>query len=287
MAVVYALISALAFGTGDVLTRLGVRSGTPLVGALTSGIVMLFVFAIPVFFANSITQPLWPGAGWFFAVGILLTGPGRILYYNSVRRIGVARATVLINVSPLVGMLSAVIFLGERPSLWIIIGAFLIVGGLTGMVKDPGGIHISPRNLFWGILPTLFFALTPLFMRIGMQSLPDPILGSFISAMGGIVFLLAFQPTIPRDDRWKTNRKAMKIFVIAGLVHAIAFATYYGALEQGEVSVVAPLVYLSPLLSVLIARMFLQNLEQVTWRLIAGGVSVFLGVVIISLFRAS
>ena len=63
--------------------------------------------------------------------------------------------------------------------------------------------------------------------------------------------------------------------------------TYYEALGRAEVSLVTPLVFTSPLLSVLIARLFLQNLERVTWRLIAGrGVAIFFGAVIVSLFHA-
>ena len=62
--------------------------------------------------------------------------------------------------------------------------------------------------------------------------------------------------------------------------------TYYEALGRAEVSLVTPLVFTSPLLSVLIARVFFQNLERVTWRLSAGGVAIFFGAVIISLFRA-
>lgn len=194
MAVLFALISALAFGIGDVITRIGVRSGTPFTGAVISGMVMIIVFTTPVFLAEPSDRPLWLGVGWFFAMGLLLTGPGRILYYSSVRRIGVARATVLINISPLVGMLFAVVFLG---------GAALSLAGARRLSHcrwfdgaghgSRGHTHFTP-SAFLGNPATFFFSLTPLFIRVGMQSLPDPILGSFISGVGGIIFLLVSHP---------------------------------------------------------------------------------------------
>ena len=57
------------------------------------------------------------------------------------------------------------------------------------------------------------------------------------------------------------------------------------ALGAGRVSFIAPLTFTSALFSILIARLFAQELERVTWRLAAGALVVFIGVYLVSLSK--
>lgn len=285
MAIVWALVCGFIFGFADLLTRLGVRSGTPFTGATVTTLTIFVFFSIAVLARGLGAGPLWPAVGWFLLMGIASMGPGRILYYFSVRRIGVSRASVLLITAPLVGILFAVAFLGERPSWLVVAGAFCVVGGIMGVVTDRAGIRIALPDALLGLLPMVFLSLTPIFIRLGMQSLPDPFLGTMVSSLGALAFLWMTKPAIPPSDRWAADRPALRCFLLAGLLYGLAFFTFYKALGIETVSFVTPLVYTSPLFSILFSRLLFQQLEQVTWRLIAGAAVVFLGVALVSLSR--
>ncbi|MFQ5913081.1 MAG: DMT family transporter [Nitrospinota bacterium] len=285
MTLLWAVLCGFLFGLGDIITRLGVRTATPYTGAFTNSIAMsvslgIFVLARGVGSAN-----LWPAVGWFALAGAAGLAPGRLLYYMSVQRIGVSRASVLNSLTPFIGILMAVGFLGERPTWLILLGTVFIVGGIIGLVTDRQASRIPLTIALYGITPTFFFSLIPIFMRLGMQSLPDPILGTSVSFLAAILALLAGQFLLPRKSRWAADRRAIWIFLLAGICLGSAFITFYKALTIGTVSFVMPLVYTSPLFAILISRLLLQKLEQVTWRLAAGAVAVFLGVLLVSMSR--
>ena len=184
------------------MTRLGLRNGTPFTGAIINSGASLIFFAVIVSAQGVQAGPLWPAMGGFLLTGAAAIGPGRLLFYYSIRRIGVSRASVLVIVTPLISMLTAVALLGERPSWRVVLGAVIIVGGLLSVVTDRGGIRIDRRAVLLGLLPTLFLSLTPFFIRLGMQSLPDPSLGSLLSSVGALILLLTSQKAVPREDRW-------------------------------------------------------------------------------------
>ncbi len=283
MVIFWGLLSGFTYGCGDVFTRLGVRSGTPFTGAVVTSASMAIFFLIAVFVRGVSPGPLWPAVGWFFLTGIAATGPGRMIYYFSFRRIGVSRASVLVIITPLVSMLIGVTFLGETPSWLLVVGAFFIVGGVMSVLTDRSTIRISLPAALLGLLPAFFFALTPVFIRLGMLALPDPILGGFITSVGALAFILAVQKPVPSADRWGLDRRAFWCFLFGGVFYMVSFFAFYQALGLETVSFVTPLVYTSPLFSLLIARLFIQKLEQVTWRLAVGAVVVFLGVILVSI----
>ena len=285
MGLFWGLLCGFAFGCGDLLTRLGVRNGTPFTGAIINSGTTLIFFAVIVSVEGVQAGALWPAMGWFLLTGVVAIGPGRLLFYYSIRRIGVSRASVLVIITPLISMLTAVALLGERPSWRVVLGAVIIVGGLLSVVTDRGGILIDSRAALLGLLPTLFLSLTPFFIRLGMQSLPDPSLGTLLSSVGALTLLLMLQKAVPREDRWGADRRGFLKFLGAGVCYSVAFYAYHAALGSEIVSFVASLAFTSPLFAILIARLLFQRLEQITWRLAVGGAVVFIGVVLISISK--
>lgn len=63
--------------------------------------------------------------------GILGTGVTGLFIVISLHNIGAGSFTVLFSTAPLFGMLLAALFLGERITVWLLIGALLIVGGIA------------------------------------------------------------------------------------------------------------------------------------------------------------
>ena len=87
-----------------------------------------------------VTHAVTPHAAfWFAACGI--TGPclGRLFNYLGVARLGAARATPLINASPLFTTILALVFLREQITLKIALGVLSIVAGIVVLTGQKRG----------------------------------------------------------------------------------------------------------------------------------------------------
>ena len=128
-----ALTAAVLWGTIPVLVRKGLSHSTASVavclGLLASVPLLLLVFS---FHPRPVTQAVAPRAAvWFAAVGIMGPCLGRVFNYLGVARLGAARATPLINSSPLFTTILALVFLREQVTLRIFWGVLSIVAGIA------------------------------------------------------------------------------------------------------------------------------------------------------------
>ncbi len=128
-----ALTSAVLWGTIPVLVRKGLphsnASVAVMLGLLASVPLLLLVFS---FYPHPVTQAVTPqAAAWFAAVGVMGPCLGRVFNYMGVDRLGAARATPLINSSPLFTTVLALVFLHEQVTFKILFGVLSIVAGIV------------------------------------------------------------------------------------------------------------------------------------------------------------
>ena len=128
-----ALTSAVLWGTIPVLVRKGLSHSNASVavclGLLASAPLLLLVFSVH---PRPVMQAVAPqAAAWFAAVGIMGPCLGRVFNYLGVARLGAARATPLINSSPLFTTILALVFLREQVTLRILLGVLSIIAGIA------------------------------------------------------------------------------------------------------------------------------------------------------------
>jgi drug/metabolite transporter (DMT)-like permease len=72
-------------------------------------------------------------ASWALMAGssLLALALAYMIWYTAVQRIGSARTSVYSNLTPIVAMIVAALWLGERPSRAQLFGAALILGGIA------------------------------------------------------------------------------------------------------------------------------------------------------------
>jgi drug/metabolite transporter (DMT)-like permease len=76
--------------------------------------------------------------GWLACIAVVLGGAlGSVAFNRGIVRVPAARAGQLANLTPVVGTLTAVVFLGDRPSPLQLVGGAAILGGLTLLLKNP------------------------------------------------------------------------------------------------------------------------------------------------------
>jgi drug/metabolite transporter (DMT)-like permease len=130
-----ALTSAVLWGAIPILVRRGLRYASPSV-AVVVGLVASFPLLASVLLLHprSVWQAVSPSAAlWFAAVGVLGPCFGRLFNYMGVARLGAARATPLINSSPLFTTILALFFLHEQITLKILLGVVCIISGIAAL----------------------------------------------------------------------------------------------------------------------------------------------------------
>ncbi len=95
------------------------------------GAVVLFVVAIPAMAAQDWSRPTplaWTG---LVASGVLAVGLAYVIWYYGVEHLGSSRTAVFSNTVPIVALVFAWLALGETPGILQLVGAGLILGGVT------------------------------------------------------------------------------------------------------------------------------------------------------------
>ena len=138
LGILLSLSAAAGFGGSAVLARVGLQYVKPVTGTLVPlivGIVITTTLAF-VFHFEEIRSLAVIAFAWFLLVGILNYPLGRLLNFNSVRKIGVSRATPVIGASPLFAAALAVTVGGETMNLAIFLGTAAIIGGIALIVSQ-------------------------------------------------------------------------------------------------------------------------------------------------------
>jgi drug/metabolite transporter (DMT)-like permease len=80
--------------------------------------------------------------GWLACLAVVVCGAvGGVAFNRGIGRVPAARAGQLGNLTPVVGTLTAIVFLGDRPSLPQLAGGAAILGGLALLLHSPAEAH--------------------------------------------------------------------------------------------------------------------------------------------------
>lgn len=260
-----ALTAAFCFALARIFVKRGLQYSTPLT-AVTISVVFTGAF---LWILAGLTAPLALLGSRrvlpFVAAGLFAPGLGRLLVYVGVSRVGAARASALSSTAPLFSIFLAILVLGERPSWGLFMGAACIVAGGVALSQEGRTSRTwRRRDLMFPLLGTLGFALRDTISRWGLQSFPHPAIAAVAATMTSTAVIVSF--ALRRRGELRADGTGLGFLAVAGLCEALASLALWGALAAGSVSVVAPLVYAQPIFTVVLAGIFLRDLERVTWR---------------------
>ncbi|MDP9375085.1 MAG: DMT family transporter [Chloroflexota bacterium] len=133
-----AALAALGWGTDAVLARQGLRRLHPAVGTFLSLCASLTVCALLLLIVDPGGLGRYPlgGVAWFALIGLINFLIGRQCNFGATKRLGAARSASIFATSPLVSILLATLFTGERASAPLLFGAGLIVAGVILVVTS-------------------------------------------------------------------------------------------------------------------------------------------------------
>ena len=138
LAIIFALLAAVGFGSAAVFARLGLRGMKPATGtaiSLVVSFVLTAVLALSIERTSVFTIPAM-ALLWFLVLGIVNYPLARLMNYTSVNLVGASRSAPIISTAPLFSAVLAIIFLGEEMNLLVGLGTAAIVIGSILIVLE-------------------------------------------------------------------------------------------------------------------------------------------------------
>jgi drug/metabolite transporter (DMT)-like permease len=279
---VYGLIAALSFGLNAVLVRKALRYTTPATATISVAAVQtlilstLLIFDLPTFNLEAV--------GYFIAAGFLAAIMGRTFNYMSIEKLGVPVSTSLVGTNPLWAMIMGVVFLGEAVTLSTISGSILVVIGVALISGWGKNSNLDLKDIGTPLASAFFYAASTAVRKVGLNILPESILGAVVGAMTGLIAYPILMRLMGRTGDFKFTREAAPFLVGGGITTSVAWISMFRATQQGTVSVVSAIIGANPLFGLVLSVILLKDAERITPQVIIGCLTIVAAVIIITLF---
>lgn len=242
--------------------------------------------------------------GNFALAGLIHFVGGWTLLNMSQKRLGAARTSPLIATTPLFAVIVAGLTLHEIPGAVELVGIAMVVAGVYATqlerlrearaARVPTSVDADGRTLdrparfpvgasAFGVGAALAWAVSPIFIRHGLDEIDDPVLGVTV---GVVAATLAYALVLLGRRRAavlaNASRGALAGKVVAGVLVGLATWTRWYALSLASVAVVLSLALLSvPTVMVLAPVLAGRRLERVTAPVLAGSAVVVAGALVL------
>lgn len=283
--VVLALVASLFFSTSSLLVRARIRHASPLIAlALSLSVNVVVLWAIAVVFFD-VTVDLWRWR-YFVVAGVLAPVLGRFFNYAGIDALGVNISTPITFANPLVSVLLALAFLGERLSTLGLAGGLLVIAGgsAIGSANGDGPATFEKKYLVLPVLAAVFYGSSHVFRKLGIDLVSSPVIAAAVTATTSWVLLVGYLAARPEKRDLAVGRTEVLFFCLAGLATSTAIPVLYLALQLGTVVIVTPLMNTSPLFILGFSFVFFRGEELFNPRVVAGTAAVVLGVILLSTF---
>jgi drug/metabolite transporter, DME family len=272
-----AFFSALA----TISIRQGLRASDPYTGFFVNVVVGTVSLWIAVIATGGLGHVSPRGALFFMCAGLIGTVGGRLLRFVAIEKVGASIAAALINLNPFVSSALAIALLGEHITLPIVIGTVVIVVGTT--LLSLGGKRLGFRlgHLALPLLSAGCFGIVAVLRKLGLSD-TSAVVGSAINVTTALVAYTAFLLASGRPEIMACRGRSLAYFAAAGLAENVGVFMNVVALSMGRVSVVTPLYGTAPIFVLVLAPIFLRDVERLTARVVWGTLLIVFGVYLIT-----
>ena len=188
-------------------------------------------------------------------------------------------ASLLIATSPIFTAIFARYFLGEKLKWigWIGIGMSFLGTGLVAM-GEGGGISINPGSLLI-LLAAFSTSLYFIFQKKYLQRYSAIQMATF-TIWSGTIFMLIFSPNLTQAIMNANRVDTLAVIYLGIFPAAIAYMSWMYVLSRIPASQAASFLYLSPVLALLIAWVWLKEIP--VFLAILGGIFLLIGVILVN-----
>ncbi len=286
MAVFFALLTLIGWGAGDMFIAIASRKIGSRYAFFWGQVISFLLISLYIPFSVGIAD--W---GMFlFALAIGLADAGSALYYFRAFEVGNASIVGTIGGAfSLVTVIITIVLFGERLMLFQLMGIILAIMGVIILSLD---LHLLYKQKFKAIIldPGVKYALIAMLVwgaYFALVRIPVEKIGWFWTVYPTNLFFIVMILTraVKKDFLSVLAKKDVVLTIIAfSFFITLGMFTYNLGILSGYTSVVAPIAGSSPVLFVILSRIFFREKLSVQQKM--GVISSLTGIILISFASA-
>jgi DME family drug/metabolite transporter len=285
---VFALLSALSFGSSQILVRKKLNKSNFLYISLTvtiMGNIIFWPFALIFTNLNTVNPE---GLLLFIISGLLAPGIARLLYFRGMETAGISANASVFATYPLYTSITAILLLGETLTAENWIGlAFIMVGiiFIGRSINNGDALHknTSKKGLIIPMLGSLAIAFSQIMRKEGLNIYKEPLLGIAVGYSTSLIIYLLILISSSSTRTTRFSREDIKMFWKPGVGIAAGWLLSFLALSQEMVSIVVPILQTELLFILFFSYFFLRKLEIISYEVIISALLIVVGVILISI----
>lgn len=275
-----ALASALCSAVSTMLIQRGLRHANFYAGFWINIVVGMIGLWSVVLLMVPRDAYHWSAVPYFVLSGVVGTAAGRLFRVVAIEKVGAPVAASINNLSPFIATGLAILLLGERVTLPILLGTLVIVLGTILLSQSGRHIGFRVRHLLYPLLSASCFGVVAILRKLGLGH-AGPLFDSAINNTAAMVAATVFVLASGKREALVCNGRSILYFIGGGIAENTGVFLVLVALGFGEVSVVTPLAGTAPLFVLLLTVLFLGG-EQLSGRIVVGAVFIVLGVFLLT-----
>lgn len=310
-----ALLALISFSGNIIITKIASGRLSINLGFLVSVSVNV-IFAALLLGIQSLyrQEPIqWNNVGVliFLLSGFFSTYLGRWFFFDSIVKLGPAKASIFQVSNPLFTIVIAWIFLSEALTLadtaaaiTILSGLFLVSyvpqafskeevkedlaidsllessGSKAGALKRVDLKSLVRSGIFLGLMGAVSYAVGNVLRGVAVEEWNEPIAGGLLGALVGVV--LHFSTNVNTrsflNQLIDADRKGLLLYVVSGILTIIGQISVIASMWYIPISIANLITVSTPVLVIPLSYFLLRNREGITFRTILGAALVLLGI---------
>lgn len=209
------------------------------------------------------------------AFGALWFGVYNIVLGIAEQSLDAGTTAMIVNTGPILIALGAVLFLGERLSRWLVLGAVVAFIGVALIGVATGASGLTSVGVLWALAAAITYAAGVLFQKPTLRRLPSAQV-TLLGCLIGLVVCLPFSGDLVAQIAVAPLPATLGIVYLGVVPTALAFSTWAYALARIPAAQLGISTYLVPPVAIVLALLAFGEIPAPL--AIVGGIVCLLGV---------
>ena len=283
MWVLFAFLSAFFAGMTSILAKCGIKKTDSNVATFIRTLVVLplsLLMALivnPNFSLGAVSSKTLV----FLVLSGLSTGASWLCYFRALSKGDINKVVPIDKSSTVLTIILAVVFLGERVTVYKTLGVVFIAIGTLLMIekKDTEKKSEGEGWLIYALLSAFFASLTTILGKIGIEGVESNLGTAIRTAVVIVMSFIMVAFTGKTGEIKKIDKKELGFILLSGISTGASWLCYYKALQDGEASIVVPIDKLSILVT--IAFSYIVFKERLSKKAMLGLVMIVFGTLVL------